>query len=362
MPTVKDFHEKINLVAPFKAAYQWDNVGLLIGDMNAMIDKVLLTLDITDSITDYAIKHNIDLIVSHHPLMMQGVKSITQRKLLNLIENKIAVISAHTNLDVSKYGVNYTLANRLGLSNIQPLSMSNDIKQYQVSVYTPEDALSKVLDAMHVVGAGVIGNYSHCATYFETSGQYKPLENSNPYHGEMGTLEKVKEIKLEVICEEINLQKTIQAMLQTHPYETPVYTVVELKQLSQNYGLGCYGDIESDLTLYDLSQHTKIKLNAPFVKLWTAGKSQDTIVKRIAVCGGSGNSIIHEAKQKADVFVSSDFTYHQLLDAPLPVIDAGHFFTENPVIYTLKDLFSELDCEIVLATELVHDVQCLKII
>jgi len=362
MNTVKNFYDKLNDIAPFRSAYSWDNVGLLVGDMSAKVDKALITLDVTEKIVDHAIAQKVDLIISHHPIMIQATKSITQKKLLKLIENKIAVISAHTNLDISKYGVNYVLAELLNLKNIQALSMSQDIKQYQVCVYTPDNAVDKVMLAMHEAGAGVIGNYSHCATYFDTLGQYRPLENSNPHIGQLDTLEKVKERKIELLCEEHDLQKIIVAMIEAHPYETPVYTVIELIQKSQNYGLGCYGELESETKLKDLAHSVKEKLNAPFVKLWTAGKPENFAVKKIAVCGGSGNSIIHEARQFADVFVSSDFTYHQLLDAPLPVVDAGHFFTENPVSKALYDLFKDFDCEITTVSQTEHDIAKLKII
>jgi dinuclear metal center YbgI/SA1388 family protein len=368
MPKIQDFYNKLNELAPFKAAYSWDNVGLLVGDMNAEVKKVLLTLDVTDKITEYAIAHKIDLIISHHPVIFQGIKAVTQRKLLNLIENKIAVISAHTNLDIAKHGVNYTLAEILGLQDIQPLSMSTDIAQYQIGVYVPEDNLSEVMSAMHEAGAGVIGNYSHCATHFKTNGQYLALDGSSPTHvacevggGMGGEIVKLKEQKLELVCEEIHLSKVLSAMHQAHPYETPAYTVIPLKQPSPNYGLGCYGII-SDISLKAFASHVKEKLNAPFVKLWLADKTEDTLIKNIAVCGGSGNSIISQAKQKADVFVSSDFTYHQLLDAPMPIIDGGHFYTENPVIYKLKEVFKDFDCEIEMITAERHDIANLKVI
>jgi dinuclear metal center YbgI/SA1388 family protein len=330
--------------------------------MNSEVKKALLTLDVTDIIVDYAIKQNFDLIISHHPIMLQAIKNITQNKLLKLIENKISVISAHTNLDISKHGVNDTLARLLNLKNILPLSMAQDIKQYQISIYTPENAIDKVTSAMHEAGAGIIGNYSHCATYFDTYGQYKPLENSNPFQGQHGTLEKVQERKIELLCEEYNLHDVINAMIKAHPYETPVYTIVELKQKSPNFGLGCYGDLESEVSLRNFSHFVKDKLNAPFVKLWTADKDEDFLVKRIAVCGGSGSSIIREAKQVADVYVSADFTYHQLLDAPMPVIDAGHFYTENPVMKELHKLFQGFECEIVLVPQNECDINNLRII
>jgi hypothetical protein len=239
--------------------------------------------------------------------------------------------------------------------------MSNDIKQYQICVYTPDYAIENVLAAMHEAGAGIISNYSHCATYFDTLGQFKPLENSNPHIGQKDVLEKVKERKLEVICEDIHIHNTIIAMVNAHPYETPVYTIIELNQKSPNYGLGYHGIIEQKATLKDFAMLVKENLKAPYVRLWTADRDENTFIRNIAVCGGSGNSVIHEAKQVADVLVSSDFTYHQLLDAPIPIIDAGHYFTENPIINTLKDLFIDLNCDIITASDSEHDISRLKI-
>lgn len=361
MQKVRSFFNKINEIAPFQTAYSWDNCGLLIGEMDAIVENVLISLDVTDKVVDYAVLNKINLIISHHPVIFQGIKKICEKKLIKLIENKIAVISAHTNLDVSSKGVNTVLAKALDLINVQPLNMLADVHQYQLSVYTPEQNVSELMDAMHQAGAGVIGNYSHCATYFDTFGQYMPLANSHPNHGNIDKLEKVKEIKIEVLCEEYNLNSVIKAMTASHPYETPVYTVVQLKQKSSNFALGTWGELKKEMSLKDFSCFVKDSLNAPFVKLWCANKSEDIFVKNIAVCGGSGNSIIHEAKKVADVFVSSDFTYHQLLDAPLPVIDGGHFFIENPVTVFLKELFVDFDCKVWTVSAQEHDIKNLKV-
>ena len=361
MATVKDFYEHINKLAPFKTSYSWDNSGLLIGDSQRVVKKVLFTLDVTDRIVNYAISNNVDLIISHHPLFMhQGLKSITQKKILNLIENKIALISAHTNLDVSKHGVNFVLAETIGLKDIKPLSMLNELTQYQITVYTTIENAPSLLKAMNEAGSGNIGNYSDCGTYYEVFGQYKPLEASKPYNGRINVIENIKEVKIEVFCEEIYLNNVLNVMLKNHPYETPVYYVIPLKQSSPNYGIGCYGTLSEHISLNDLAILTRNKLNAPFLKLWLAGLKEEHQVNKVAVCGGSGNTYINEAKQKADVYISSDFNYHQLLDAPMPVIDAGHFFTENPVMRRLMDTFECFECEKLLLDYNEHDIANLK--
>jgi len=360
MLKVYDFYDKLDKIAPFKTAFGFDNVGLLIGDMNGCVRKVLLSLDVTEKIVELAIQKKIDLIISHHPVIFQAQKNIVQKKILNIIENKIAIISAHKNLDVSKHGVNYVLAETLGLQNIQTLSMSYEINQYQICVYTPFESIEKLVNAMNKAGAGVIGNYIQCATYFETMGQYMPLQNSNPYYGHHDHLVKVNEMKLELLCEEACLQKVLNAMFQNHPYETPVYTVIPLKQSSPNFGLGCYGDLTNSMSIKDFSVFVKDRLHAPFVKLWLADKNIDLHIKNVAVCGGSGSSLISAARQKAEVFVSADFTYHQLLDAAMPIIDAGHFYTENPMMEKLKNIFQDFDCDLSVIEHSEHDISSMR--
>jgi len=360
---VRDFYNKIDAFAPFKAAYPWDNVGLLIGDMSAEVQRVLFTLDVTDTVVEYAITQRVNLIIAHHPVILfKPLKSVCEPKLLRLIENKIAVIAAHTNLDISTPGVNTALANRLGLLDIAPLSMSADITQLLLQVYTPAEATDKVMQAMHTAGAGCIGNYSHCASYFDSFGQYMPLGNATPLIGEVGAIERVKEQKIEMMCEEIYLPAVLRAMHTAHPYETPAYSVIPLKQKSQSFGIGCKGVLTSEMPLSDFAGYVRERLGAPFVKMWLAGASEGSMVKRVAVCGGVGNSAIYDALACADVYVSSDFTYHQFLDAPLPVIDAGHFYTENVVLEVLEGVFANCGVEVLSVGDDIHDIKKMKII
>ncbi len=128
MVRVQDIYNFIDLIAPFETAESWDNVGLLIGNFYAPAEKVLLSLDITEEVVAEAIEGDFDLIVTHHPIIFTGIKSITTedrigRLLLKLIQHKISVIAAHTNLDRSfEYGINHTIAERYHLQSIEPLN------------------------------------------------------------------------------------------------------------------------------------------------------------------------------------------------------------------------------------------------
>lgn len=346
MPKVKDFYQKLDEIAPFQTAESWDNVGLQVGELSKEVTGVLLSLDITDSVVDLAIKRGANLIICHHPVIFQGIKNVTDPLLLRLIENHIAVIVAHTNLDYSPQGVNTALAEALQLKDIYPLSPANHILQYQISVCAPPDSSQKVLFAMLEAGAGIVGNYSDCGTFYPISGQYKPLAGSQPFIGEIDSIEKSEEVKIEVHCYAHSLSKVIAALCQAHPYETPGYYVIPLAQKSLNYGLGAVGILDKEMKISQFADFVKDRLNAPFVRVWYAKASGDTLVQKVAVCGGAGNIVIGQAAAKADVFVTSDLSYHQFLAAPLPVIDAGHFYTENIVLPHLKAALSGLGAEI----------------
>lgn len=358
---IKDIADFMNQKAPNNLAYSWDNVGLMVGDMNQEVNKILLTLDLTPSIMDLAIEKEIDLVITHHPFIFHPLKRINDPNILKLIKNSIAVYSAHTNLDLVKNGVNYALAERLELTNLSFIQNAIDKEYHHVAVYIPENALEKVKQAVFLSGGGNIGEYSQCSNEYPVKGQFLPSIMANPTIGTVEKTEYVNEIKLEFYVDSINLSQVISAMLQAHPYETPAYSVYTLNQNSLNYGLGLFGDLTKEMSLEAFAQFVKEKLKAPFVKLWPGSKSYDSKVKKIAICGGSGSSIMSLARQ-ADVFVTGDLNYHTILDSRLPLIDAGHFYTEYPVLQKLKDMLSvfELDMEIITAD--IHDINKLKIV
>jgi len=280
---------------------------------------------------------------------------------LKLIKNDIAVFCAHTNLDVIKKGVNSALAAKFDLQNVKFLTSESGASVYHVSVYVPSRNMIEVADALFDAGAGVIGNYSNCMNDYEVSGQFTPMEGSNPSLGIKDKLEKIVERKLEFFVDSFKLAKVIETMKKTHPYETPAYTVNLQEKPNINYGLGMLGELSKEMDLEKFAEFVKIRLKAPFVKLWPANK-KNAIIKKVAVCGGSGNSMISKVYGKADVLVSADFNYHAILDSNIPLIDAGHFHTENPVLENLHEMLQEFKLEIVELTAEEHEISKVKIL
>lgn len=114
MTTVNDIYEYIDSIAPFAAQMGFDNSGLQLGRRSAEVKTALLSLDVTDIVIDEAIRAGAQLIISHHPLIFTAIKCVDDEKLLRLAENGIAVISAHTSLDIAEGGVNDVLMRLLG--------------------------------------------------------------------------------------------------------------------------------------------------------------------------------------------------------------------------------------------------------
>lgn len=125
MNTIKVIFDKLCEIAPLELQLDYDNAGFLIGRADTPVEKALLSLDVTEEVVDEAVERGAQLIVSHHPVIWDEMKSLTDQKsgsekLLRLLENGIAVISMHTNLDIVEGGVNDVLLSLLGAENEGP--------------------------------------------------------------------------------------------------------------------------------------------------------------------------------------------------------------------------------------------------
>lgn len=126
MATVKEIYEYLDTRAPFGLQENFDNAGFLVGRGEAQVTKVMVSLDITEEVIAEAVEAGCQLIVAHHPIIFHPAKSVTDgdpvgRCVLALVENHMAAICAHTNLDAVAGGVNDALAEKLGLQSIEQL-------------------------------------------------------------------------------------------------------------------------------------------------------------------------------------------------------------------------------------------------
>ncbi len=329
-------------VAPDYYQESYDNSGLQIGDKDAEVTGILITLDITAEIIDEAMQSGCNLILSHHPLIFTGIKSITgrnstERIIIKALQEKINILSIHTNVDNAGGGVNHVICNKIGLEDtsiLRPL----EGKLFKLSVFVPEDHAENVREHIFSAGAGVIGNYDFCSFNTSGTGTFRGNEDSIPFSGKKGKMHYEKEIKVETILPAHLKDRVIDAMLAAHPYEEVAYDIYPLGNKFATYGAGMIGYLDEETDEKDfLSRLRKVFKPGCIRHSRFTGKK----VKKVAVCGGSGSSLLGDAiAAGADVFVSSDFKYHQFFaaDDKILIADIGHYESEQ---FT-KELFYEL--------------------
>ncbi|MEN1970511.1 Nif3-like dinuclear metal center hexameric protein [Lentibacillus sp. N15] len=325
-----DIFQAMECFAPRKLAYDWDNVGLQVGSFHKDVKKVMVTLDVLESVVDEAIDKQVDLIIAHHPLLFKPVKqlnteSVQGRIVEKLMKHDITVYAAHTNLDAANGGVNDMLCDTIGITDRKILREEYSEKLVKYSVYVPKSHADAIREALAQAGAGHIGNYSHCTFQTEGQGTFKPLAGTSPYIGSTNELTKTEEVKIETIVLEATIENVVRIVNDKHPYEEPAYDIYPLKNKGQTHGLGRIGALSAEMTLNDFSEHVKTVLEVPHVRV-TGDMTKS--VKTVAVLGGSGEKYIHDAIAKgADAYITGDITFHVAQDAwqlGLAVIDPGH--------------------------------------
>jgi len=327
--------------APKGIAWDKDNVGLQVGDPEIKIKNILLSLDLKEEVIEGALKENCNLIITHHPILYHPIKNLDfsknriARMIEKLIKNNITLYSAHTNLDFTKHGVSYQLAQRLTLQNIRFLKNLSE-NQLKLSVFVPVSNINKVAEAIHQSGGGIIGEYSHCSFRTPGTGTFKGSDKSNPAIGDKGVVEFVEEVKLEILVDEWKLNQVVGAMKKAHPYEEVAYDIFPLKNDNVNYGIGAIGELKDTMDTNDFLGFVASKLKTSTLRY---AKSKKQKIKTVAVCGGSCGDLVNEAiKQNADAFVTADLKYHTFQDAEgkILLIDAGHYETEAPILDEIK--------------------------
>lgn len=330
---VKDITQVIEAFAPPVYQEGYDNSGLLIGNPNQEINAALLTLDITEDVIQEAIDKKCNLIVAHHPIIFSGIKRLTgsnyvERCIIKAIQNKIAIYACHTNMDNVIAGVNKKIADKLGLINTKILQPKKGLLQKLV-VFVPIENAEHLRTKLFEAGAGNIGNYSECSFNITGIGTFKGNEESNPTIGTKNNTEKVEELRIELIFEAHKQSAIITSLKENHPYEEVAYYISDLENEYQNTGSGMIGEFDDGIEIDAFLTHLKGIFKVPLLK---HTKKITKTVKKVAFCGGAGNFLLKDAiKQKADVFLSADFTYHKYFDAENKIVicDIGHYETEQ---------------------------------
>jgi len=327
--------DHLDRFAPLPLAADWDNVGLLVGDRAAPVQRLMTCLTVTPETAAEAVEEGVQLIVSHHPVLFRGAKKLTAatpdgRMMLSLIKAGVAVHSPHTAFDNTQGGINDILARRLGLTDVVPLRRQEGARQCKVVVFVPDSDLERVSDSMFKAGAGNIGQYSQCSFRLAGQGTFFGSESSNPVVGQKGRREDVSEWRLEAVCPESAVESVIAAIRKSHSYEEPAFDVYPLRPPRSNLGDGRIGRLPQPTALGELAKVVKTALGAAVVQ--SVGDA-DKEIKRVAiVCGAGGELLMDAARSPADALLTGELRFHDYLTAraySLGLVLPGHYATER---------------------------------
>jgi len=339
---IKEITDCLENLAPLAFQEDYDNAGLLTGDVQMDCAGILITLDISMEVMEEALQNGCNLIISHHPLVFKPMKKLTgnlpgQHVLIKAIKNDIAIYSIHTNIDNASHGLNRFVAEKLRLINLDILQPKEAFLAKLVT-YCPVAYADKVRNALFDAGAGNIGNYDQCSYNLSGQGTFRASGAANPFVGERNKLHTEDEIRMELVFPVYLEQKLVAALLKNHPYEEVAYDIYPLKNLWNGAGSGIIGELPETEKGQDFIDRVKFITGIPVVRY--SGEI-DRNVKKVAICTGSGSFLIPDALMKnADIYLTSDIKYHDFFEPRDRMIlaDIGHYESEQFV----KELISSI--------------------
>ena len=351
-----------------RRAESWDAVGLVCGDPDDNVDHVLLAVDAVPATVAEAMRVGAELLVSHHPLLLtpvHGVPADDPKGALvhRMIRARIAHYVAHTNADVANPGVSDALGDLLGLGNLRPLEPHLFDPDDKLVVFVPLADLVRVIDALAAAGAGRIGNYERCAWSATGIGTFRPEPAATPFTGQVGAVSEVAEARVEMVVPRGLRGDVLQALRAAHPYEEPAFDLYARLPEPASIGIGRVGELPSATTLrgfVDLAAHAL----PPTTWGLRASGRPDRPVRTVAVCGGSGGSLVEAARTAgADAYLTADLRHHPAVEAvsersadAMGLVDAAHWATEAPwlsdVAARLRTRFAEEGLKVTVSAEI----------
>lgn len=333
---------------PPASAEPWDRVGVVCGEPDRPVSRVLLTVDVTPEVVAEARELGVRAIIAHHPLLLRGVHGIDPRTpkgrmVTDLVSWRIGLVCAHTNADIGPYGTVAALAARLGLRDPRPLRPRPATALDKLVTFVPTDHTDTVVDALAGAGAGAIGDYDRCHFTTPGTGSFRPLAGASPHLGEVDRVERVSEDRVEMVLPRTHRSAVLRALLTAHPYEEPAWDLFELASTdSPDTGMGRIGSVEPT-TVGAFAEHVAASLPRTAVGVRVAG-DPDRAVQTVAVQAGAGDDLLDEARrQGADLYLTSDLRHHPASEAVCwpgspALLDVSHWAAEWTWLPVLQGL------------------------
>ncbi|MCX7750940.1 MAG: Nif3-like dinuclear metal center hexameric protein [Candidatus Bipolaricaulota bacterium] len=336
---------------PPALAEPWDRSGLQVGPLSAPCRRVTVALDLSLPLASGL--DGVDLVVTHHPLLFRPLERVLPEtpsgaKLKALLSAGTALYAVHTPYDVAHGGLGEVLAALLSLTDVRPLAPRGRL--LKLVVFVPQGHEDAVAHALFRAGAGGIGNYTHCSFRAPGTGTFLPGAGARPFLGEVGREERAPEVRLETVVPGERVPAVLRAMKDAHPYEEVAYDLYPLEIPPGRHGLGRVGELPEPMRATEVVSAFGEGLRAEPRAVYG---DLDRTVRRVAVCGGSGGSLVGEALAAgAELYLTGELGYHDGLGAAeggLAAVAFGHRETEAPfvghVARLLRERFPTLEVE-----------------
>jgi dinuclear metal center YbgI/SA1388 family protein len=312
--TIKELTTYLEEIAPLQYQESYDNAGLIVGDDTVPVHGVLVCLDALPEVIDEAISRGCNLVVAHHPIIFKGLKKIDPnhyigRSIIKAIKHDIAIYAIHTNLDnVLTNGVNQQIAKKLQLQNIRILDPKSTLETFSVRLSMGDT--KAMIEQLNV----------YC----------KEVEIASTGMGEI-TVRGLFHA---------HLRKKVEAQIRESATLLGPFKVFPLIQPKEEVGSGILGELIAPLSTEAFLTIVKETMELQVIRHTRSVENQ---IQKIAVCGGSGSFLLPKAiGTGADVYLSSDFKYHEFFEAnnQICILDIGHYESEKYTIPLLQQLIS----------------------
>lgn len=335
MIRVADVLEALERIAPCRWAFDYDNVGLLVGTPDDVVTQGVVALDPSPGAMSFASGCGAELLICHHPVIWDPIRkldgsSFGSKMALRLARADLSMIACHTNWDSAPGGINDTLCERLGLEIVSEFGEAGQGTAFaKLVVFVPPTRADSLLDALSAAGAGVIGNYERCAYLSSGTGTFFGKEGTNPAVGSSGQVENVEETRLEMRLPASRQKEVSEALLAAHPYEEPAYDFYPLVSAPEQPS-GRIGELRTPLTVAEFRELCDRRLDT---RTWAWGDPTRTLSK-IAVVGGAADRTWRAARESgAEALLTGEVRQDVAVDAMesrFALFAAGHYATENP--------------------------------
>jgi dinuclear metal center YbgI/SA1388 family protein len=310
-------------IAPLELAESWDNVGLLLDPRapgsELEVSRVLLSIDATPEVVGECKKLGADCLVAYHPPFFAAKRrysNAADTALFSAITTPFAIYSPHTALDAAAGGLNDWLAKCLGPGDVTPLvpARGAGTDEHKLVVFVPEEHADRLRAALSDAGAGVIGAYSSCSFNLRGEGTFFGSEQANPRVGEKGKLERVPELRLEMVCPARALAEVTRALFREHPYEEPAWDLYPLAPKPDLHaGVARRVSFPEPRPLLEIVAELKRNLGLERVRVATSKAHQaGKKLRNAAVAAGSGGAAFDRGTD-CDLYVTGELRHHDVL-------------------------------------------------